>query len=643
MIMESSTRIIGTMCIVSALVAACLFCFTIATPASGEEAIDQAEQIEAMRDEAAREKREAAERAKREKLDKAKAKLEEEIEKIDLPIDSTQRLSVRELRISGNTLITTEELLAEMPLIFNASDKPLAEAESAFLYDFRVLHDIVLDPGRTRQVSARTIQGLTQYILSVYQEKNYAGIYVYVPSEAVREGVELRDEILPINVLEAAVTDVTITTYDPNQNETEEAYLRRSAVMEWSPVKVGQVANQKELDDFVNLLNLNPDRYVSAVVTKGREPESLAVAYDIYEANPWHWFIQVDNSGTQERQWNPRIGVINTNLLGIDDIFTAIYQAPWDTTINENYALYGSYDFPLAGPRLRLNVYGGYSEFDISPESGAFNFLGRGDFYGGVLRYNLLQTDGWFVDLKGTVEHTRSKVSPLPFPVAGSDVKFWIGGAGIDLHREDDLSRTSLTFDQYKSLGGESGGDEFRAARTNAESLFTIYSATAAHSQYLDPNEVQRVSASLRWVGSDERLVPAKMTSFGGMYSVRGYDEYEFVADGGILASIQYEFDVVKQEESLMTAGEKQLQQEASKPTLRKLAPLVFFDYGRPKIRHPIGLEKGHEELMSVGTGAIVELGDNFTGAVYYGYPLGPTDDTRTGKGRLNVGLLWRW
>lgn len=641
--MESGTRIIGKMCFIFALMGVCLFCFTIGAPAFGEEEIGQAEQIEEMREEAARAKREAAQAAKRESLEKAKAKLEEEIAKIDLPTDTTQRFSVRELRVSGNSLVSTEELLEEMPLIFNASDRPLAEAESADLYDFRVLHDVVLDPGQTRQVSARTIQGLTQYILSVYREKNYAGIYVYVPTEAVREGVELRDEVLPVRVLEATVTDVTVTTYDPNQNETEKGYLRTSAVMDWSPVRVGEVANQKELDDFVNLLNLNPDRYVSAVVTRGREPNTLAVAYDVYEANPWHWFIQVDNSGTNERQWDPRIGVINTNLLGIDDTFVAIYQAPWDNTIGDNYALYGSYDFPLAGPRLRLNLYGGHSEFDISPATGVFDFLGRGSFYGGILRYNVLQTGGWFLDVKGTLEHTRSKVSPDPFPAAGSDVRFWLWGGGIDLHRSDDISDSSVRLDRFESLGCGSDGTAFDDARINSDTDFTIYSASAAHSQYLDPNKVHRVSGSFRYVTTDERLVPAKMTSFGGMYSVRGYDEYEFVADGGVLASFQYEFDIVKYEESMMTAEEKQMQEDAPEPFLRKLAPLVFFDYGRPKIRHPVGLEKGHEELMSVGTGTIVELGDHFTGVVYYGYPLGPTDETRTGKGRINVGLMWRW
>ena len=570
------------------------------------------------------------------------------VAKLKLPEDTSPRLTARELSISGNTLISTAELLTNMPLVYNASDEPLEKAERDYLYDFRVLLDIVLQPGQPRKVSARTIQGFTQYILSVYQNWNYAGIYVYVPAEAIKDGTELRDEVLPITVLEARVTDVTVKTYDPNQNATEKGYLLASAVQEWSPVKAGQVANQKELDDFVNLLNLNPDRYVSAVVTKGAEPGSLAVAYDIYEANPWHWFIQVDNSGTKERQLDPRIGVINTNLLGIDDTFTAIYQAPWDATIDENYSLYGSYDFPLLGlgPWLRLNLYGGHSEFDISPETGIFDFLGRGTFYGGILRYNLLQTAGWFFDIKGSLEHTRSKVNNTLFPTLGTDIKFWLWGTGLDMHRSDDMSNTSVTFDRFESWGGESSGDEFRLARTDAESMFTIYTASAAHSQYLDPNKVGRVSTSFRWVTSDERLVPAKMTAFGGMYTVRGYDEYEIVADGGILASVQYEFDLVKYDESKqINQGQAEQQKKTKKPMLKKLAPVVFADYGRTSVRHPIaGIgEKKHVTMFSVGVGAIVELGDNFTGVVYYGHPLRKTNTTRRDKGRLNVSLMLRW
>jgi hemolysin activation/secretion protein len=261
------------------------------------------------------------------------------------------------------------------------------------------------------------------------------------------------------------------------------------------------------------------------------------------------------------------------------------------------------------------------------------------------MRYNVLQTDdGWFLDIKGSMEYTRSKVTPSLFPTfLGTDIKFWMWGSGIDLHRSDDMSQTSVALGRFESLGGESSRDEFTLARTNAESDFTIYNVSAAHSQYLDLNKVERLSGSFRWTTSDERLVPAKMTAFGGMYSVRGYHEYEFVADGGMLASAQYEFDLVKYEEALQKREESEMQKQSAKPFLRKLAPLVFVDYARAKIRHPVGTERNDEDLFSVGSGVILELGDNLSGAVYYGYPLKPTDNTRRGKGRLSAGVMLRW
>jgi hemolysin activation/secretion protein len=586
--------------------------------------------------------REEAQRAKREAHAKAKAKLEEEISEIDLPEDTTQKITVKEIRISGNSLLTTDQLLDGMPLIYNDSTETLKMAGSENLYDFRVLHDIVLEPGQERQVSTRTIRAFTQYLVSVYRKHNYAGIYVYVPSQAMIDGEKLRDDILQVDILEAMVSKVRITQYDIEQNVKEKGYLSREAVLKWSPIKEGQVGNQKELDDFVNLLNLNPDRYVSAVVTQGDKPETLTVAYDIYEADPWHYFIQVDNSGTRDRQWTPRVGIINTNVLGYDDKFMAIYQAPWESDIDERYSLYGTYDFPIMGPKLRLNLYGGYSEYDINPESGIIDFLGNGSFIGGILRYNALQWDNWFLDVLGSASYERSKITPSLFPdFLGSNVRMGIWGIGVDLHRSTDMADSSVTFNRHENFEG-SDSDEFNTARTGADDDFTIYTTTAAHSQFLDANKVQRLAGSFRWITSDDRLIPAKMTTFGGMYTVRGYDEYEIVADGGMLASLQYEFDLIKYDQ-VMNPAKNSGQTQADKYELKKFAPLAFLDFGRTTMKDTLPGERTHQTLFSAGLGAIYEIGDNFSGAVYYGYPLRKTPDTRRGKGRVNVGFLLRW
>ena len=578
-------------------------------------------------------------------LEKLRKKAEDKTSLVGLTFseDTSQRFLVKELRISGNDLISTAELLEELPFAYKISEQ-IDDTAVEQVYDFRVLHDVILAPGQEREVSLKTIQGLTKYVLSIYQEEGYAGIYVYIPVEAVEGTDKLVDKILPIEVLEGKIAEIAVERYDFDRQELEKGFLKESALKSWSPVKEGEVIQKNKVDDFVKLLNLNPDRYVSAVISRSTEPNALNLTYDVYEANPWHWYSQVDNSGTKDRQWSPRIGITNTNFTGIDDRFSAMYQAPWDSGIVDNYALFGSYDFPLFTPRLRLNFYGGHSEFNVTPQGGPFNFLGRGSFYGSILSYNVFQMDNWFVDVTGSLSQENSKVTPMLGLASDVDMDLW--GIGINIHRSDDMSNTSLTFNRIKSMGGSSRS-EFDTARSNADPDFSIYNFGAAHSQYLETSKVNRVSASFRLITSDERLVPAKMTTFGGFYSIRGYDEDEIVADGGILMSGQYEFDLVKHSESLENreatseAGSEETQD--NKPWLRKLAPLAFIDFGRAKIKSPLVGEQGTQELCSLGVGTIAELGDNFSAGIYYGWPLRGTDQTNKGDGRLNFSCVYRF
>ena len=559
----------------------------------------------------------------------------------NLPDDTTPRFMISEIVFSGNILFSDEQLLKKIPDIFNASSGGIVEPD--FLYDLRPIKAIVADPN-TQEVSARTIQGFTQYILSIYQNKHYAGIYVYLPGEALEADGDLAQGILPIRILEAPVSNLTSMYYDVNNvpvTDPNSHYLRVSALEGWSPVQEGKVINRKKLDDYVNLLNLNPDRYVAAVVSKGSEPNSLAVNYNVYEANPWHFFVQVDNSGSDDIQWRPKFGVINTNLLGYDDKLTAIYQAAPDSTWNEEYAIYGSYDFPILGPKLRLNLYAGYSEFDIADPD--INFLGSGTFTGGILRYNTMQHEDWFFDVTGTLGYEESKLRPdLFFDDLDSDINMTLWGLGTELYKTTDMKDTFLGFNMVGLLDS-SNQAEMNASRGagGASDDFHIYYLNGRHSRYLDTDKIQRLSASVRYITSDDRLVPAKMTSFGGMYTIRGYDEYEIVADGGLITSLQYEYDLARKQQVDLFGQEDSEQVE--KPFIKKLAPLLFLDYGQARIKDATPAEDTDQELASWGGGFILELGDNFTGTVYYGYPLIATDDTRSGKGRVHAGFLLRW
>ena len=70
---------------------------------------------------------------------------------------------------------------------------------------------------------------------------------------------------------------------------------------------------------------------------------------------------------------------------------------------------------------------------------------------------------------------------------------------------------------------------------------------------------------------------------------------------------------------------------------------ILVKDYGRAKMKDSIGDENSNEDLYSLGPGLILEVGEHFNGAIYYGYPLEATSTTKTGDGRLNISLMMRW
>jgi hemolysin activation/secretion protein len=133
------------------------------------------------------------------------------------------------------------------------------------------------------------------------------------------------------------------------------------------------------------------------------------------------------------------------------------------------------------------------------------------------------------------------------------------------------------------------------------------------------------------------------MTTFGGLYSVRGYEEDEIVADGGIIMSAQYEFDLVKHNEAQQEGVTGSEQSKEEKPWLTKLAPLVFVDYGRAKIKSPVVGEEEIQELGSIGAGVVIEIGENFNAGIYYGWPLRATEETDKGDGRFNFSFRYRY
>lgn len=585
---------------------------------------------------------------------------------LQLPTDDSPTFRVRKIQITGNALLSDDELLGSLPLVYEHKIEPKGQAKKSEVYLFRVLHDILAEPGQPWLVSKRTMAGFTSYILSRYRRRGFAGVYVYVSAEMVEGKTRLIDEILHIRVIESRIANVDVEhrrleLADPNEDprvgmsnyrfwlpgfrpvRREYTVLNDAFVKAWSPAKPGQVLPRKKLEQFVAVLNTNPDRHVSAVLSASDEPNTVDLAYEIDQGDPWHFYAQVDDAGTSERQWSPRVGLVNTNVSGRDDQLSLMYQLDVEA-VDENYAGFGNYDFPFLTPRLRLGFYAGYSRFDISTEAtgGITDFLGDGSFFGGTLRYNVAKIDDWLFDFTGSVSDEKSRVTPSLG--ASTDVDLQLFGVGFQIHRTAGTSRTMFSFERLENYDGSSA-DRFAIARTGADPDFVRYLASAVHRQSLDANEVHTVLGRLTGITSNERLVPAKMTTFGGLYTVRGYEEDEIVADGGLLASLEYRYDLTQSLHPKQGGGDSGGKRS---PSL-DVSLLGFTDYARPEIKDPVPGEFDTQTMWGAGLGTLIGMGGNFQAGIYHGWALRRTKrgdgSTITGRGdtQWNFNIIYRW
>jgi hemolysin activation/secretion protein len=273
----------------------------------------------------------------------------------------------------------------------------------------------------------------------------------------------------------------------------------------------------------------------------------------------------------------------------------------------------------------------------VTPDTGpGIDFLGNGWFYGSTLRYNVFQLKDWMFDFVCSVSHEESKLTPSLGLKA--DVETNLYGIGAEIHRSSDISSSLLSFNRLDSFGGSSKS-EFQEARTDTDPDFAIYTASLSHRQFLDRSKINELTGTFRGIFPDERLIPAKMTPFGGLYSVRGYKEDRIVADGGIIASLQYRFDLTRYNSPTPQPDQKK-SKELWPPNISLLA---FTDYGQAKINDPVPGEEGTENLWGAGVGTLIELGSNFNAAVYCAWPLTDVEGTDKGDARLNFSLIGRW
>ncbi len=330
-------------------------------------------------------------------------------------------------------------------------------------------------------------------------------------------------------------------------------------IREQSPVGEGSLVDKASVDEYVFRLNRHPGRRVDVAVAPGAEEGQVALDYIISEAKPWSVYGQISNTGTENtNRLRERFGFVHNQLTSRDDVLRLDYIT---NGFDESHTLLASYDFPLKSDKIRLKVFGGYSEYDASEVGfSGESFTGQNYTAGAEVAWNAYQHQNFFLDLIGGLRWQSVKTTNELFFTSGSE-QYAVPYLGIRGERVSDVRETyfGLTYEvQIADVSGANAEELNNLGRPNVDEDWQVLKFDAYHSFYVEPlisqvykgtgdrgptSLAHELAFSARGqYGFNNRLIPNEQDVVGGLFSVRGYPESLVAGDSVVIASAEYRF-----------------------------------------------------------------------------------------------------
>jgi hemolysin activation/secretion protein len=441
-------------------------------------------------------------------------------------------------------------------------------------------------PFSGRQISSEELLRARDAITDHYNDHGYLTSGAYIPDQDAADG------IVAIRVVEGVLTDVEIEgvrRFRPGYFGTR---LRRAAR---APVNVNEIEAQLQLfhrDPRVARVN-------AQLLPGARRGES--VLFLNVEENP---FYGLDLSAANDN--SPGVGSYTgyiephlSNLIGYGDEWRSQIQ------ISEGLRQYdSSFSIPLPPFDTRLALHYQRSRGDVVEEPfDDIDIESRSDTYGITLDQPLLRLRNNEIRVGVTGEWRTSKTTLLDtcfsFAIGTDDCKTKVSVlrsfAGWTWSTPNFVVAARATW----SIGFHAFGSTDRPSPL-ADSKFVSWLAQVqwAHrlpDEWLGTEIVARFDTQL----ASDALVAIEKFSVGGMRTVRGYRENQFVRDNGLVASVEFRIPIWRNNRGR---------------ALVQLAP--FFDYGRSWDEEFITKK---QEIASVGVGIRLSPWEWLHGELYWG------------------------
>ncbi len=476
--------------------------------------------------------------------------------------DESARLStgvhvhVKEFRVEGSSVFSKEEL------------------------------DQLTAPFSGRLISSEELLRARDAITDHYIENGYLTSGAMIPDQDASDGV------VTIRVIEGVLTDVEVQGVRRFRPGYFSVRLRRAGR---APVNVNDIEAQ------LQLFHSDPQvaRVDAQLLPGAQRGESVLLL--IVEENPFYGLDLAsanDNSpgvGSYTGYIEPHL----SNLIGVGDQWDSQFQ------ISDGLRQYnGRVSIPLSPFDTLFSVHYQHSESDVvEAPFDQLEIESQSDTYGITIDHPLLRTRNNEIHIGVTGEWRTSKTRLLDtcfsFVLGTSDCRTKVSVLRTFAGWSWSTSNLVVAARATWSLGFHALGSTNRSSPL-PDSKFVSWLAQVqmAHrlpDEWLGTEIIARFDAQV----ADDALVGIEKFSVGGMRTVRGYRENQYVRDNGLVASVEVRIPIWR---------------DRNGRTIAQLAP--FFDYGR-SWNNEIITHK--EEIASVGVGIRLSPWDWLHGELYWG------------------------
>lgn len=491
----------------------------------------------------------------------------------DTPEDSSTKVIVKDFVFEGNVSVPSDDL------------KSVAEA---YL---------------NKEITFADLKKLCRRVQSFYQLKGYFLVRVVLPPQEVKDG------IIKIQVIEGSIGRIEIRG---NKRISSDFINRR---LNFDPAKPGVRYNG--LLESLILLNEYPSFDVKTTLVKGQAPGTTDVMVDVTEHRRHTARMSIHNGGPRyvsDVIWGPQFEFYDALRTG--------------DTINA-YVMYGSpannlrvggvrYAVPVNRHDTKVSVGYNYSDFYAQREISDLGIRGVTQTVSLGVIHPLVRNMTTKIDLRAGFDYKDIKNYTLNNQ--SSHDRLRVLDLGFDHSHRDNFNgrtfvRNTLSFGIPHFLGGTDSNDP-DSSRFGAGGRFTKFVVDATRVQNLPAAAILLLRGSFQL--ASETLPAAEEFHLGGMDTVRGYPQAEFLGDQG------YFFNIELRLPPYPFAG-KQVP-FIKKPWKEFMQFAVFFDHGAASRKSILPGEFKDRSLSGVGLGLRFFINDDASLDMDWGFPVGGND-----------------